>query len=63
MYTATERGVIGVLREVTEDLDLLTWRAPGVRSLCGARKDERDWKIEPATFAAYDGTDHLVVSE
>ena len=63
MYAATERGVVGLLRDVIEDVDTLTWGAPGVRFLCGARRDEGEWTIEPAAFAAYDGADRLVVSE
>lgn len=61
MYDPAEPGIIAPLRELVDSVDELTWKAPGVRFLCGVVRRENRWTLEPDAFAAYDGGDHLLV--
>jgi hypothetical protein len=58
MFGPAEPGIVAPSREVIEDVDLLSWKAPGPKFFCGVRAGE-EWTVLVEAFGAYDGADHL----
>jgi hypothetical protein len=61
IYAKDEPGLVARLRDISEDIDLLSWTSPGIRFFCGATRVDDEWRAEPGALGAYDGADHLTL--